>query len=93
MSEKAKPNYFGSTWYNEYQGEFTGYSLFLTAAELEAAKEQLDPKSNRVKIIIKPGRDPKKPYSILENVQEASMRRSNNAAASAPASQANDLPF
>lgn len=102
MSEKTKPNYFGSTWYNEYKGEFTGYSLFLTGAELEEARKQLeeakklhqDVKNHRVKIIIKPGRDPKKPYSIIADARDEAMRMKNSqATSSSRPAPSDDLPF
>lgn len=93
MSEKAKPNYFGSTWYNEYQGEFRGYTLYLTAAELQEAARYINEETGKVKILVKQGRDPKKPYSVIESPQETAMYRKNAKAAASPAPQANDLPF
>lgn len=92
MSDKAKPNYFGSTWYNEYQGTFNGYTLYLTAAELQEAARYVNVDSGKVKILIKQGRDPKKPYSVIESPEETAMRRANSAAKSAPVGS-DDLPF
>jgi hypothetical protein len=95
MQEKTKPNYFGSTWYNEYKGEFNGYTFYLTAAELNEAAANINPDSGKVKILIKPGRDPKKPYSVIETPQETNMRKANAASSqkAAPVASNDDLPF
>jgi hypothetical protein len=95
MSDKTKPNYFGSTWYNEYQGEFRGYTLYLTAAELQEAARYINEETGKVKIAIKQGRDPKKPYSVIESPQETAIRRQNAQAVSnsKPTPSLNDLPF
>jgi hypothetical protein len=93
MQDKAKPNYFGSTWYNEYKGEFNGYTLYLTAAELAEAARYINEESGKVKILIKQGRDPKKPYSVIESPQETAARKANATASKAPMPSADDLPF
>ena len=67
QNNKKTPNYFGKAFHNEYEGEFTGYSVLLSAAELEDAKKYLG-ETGRVKITIKKGRqDPKQPYSTIAN--------------------------
>jgi len=67
QNNSTKPNYFGNAFYNEYEGQFTGYSILLSAAELEDAKKYLG-ETGRVKITVKNGRlDPKKPYATIAN--------------------------
>jgi hypothetical protein len=67
QNNQKKPNYFGKAFYNEYEGQFTGYSILLSAAELEDAKEYLG-ETGRVKITVKNGRmDPKQPYATIAN--------------------------
>ena len=62
---KKKINYIGNVFYNEYEGEFTGYSLYLTAEELDNAKAYLAD-TGRVLIKLRTGREPKKPYASIE---------------------------
>lgn len=65
QNNSKKPNYFGKAYYNEYEGQFTGYSLLLSAAELEDAKQYLN-ETGRIKITIKNGKiDPKQPYATI----------------------------
>jgi hypothetical protein len=67
QNNQKKPNYFGKAFYNEYEGQFTGYSILLSAAELEDAKNYLG-ETGRVKITVKNGRmDPKQPYATIAN--------------------------
>jgi hypothetical protein len=62
---RKKINYIGNVFYNEYEGEFTGYSLYLTAEELDNAKAYLAD-TGRVLIKLRTGREPKKPYASIE---------------------------
>ena len=61
---RPKPNYCGSVIYDEYEGQFSGYTLSLTVAEMQEAIKKAD-HNGRVRIRVKNGRDPKKPYAIL----------------------------
>ena len=76
-TENQKPNYFGNVFYEEYENEFTGYTLSMTATEMTEA----------FKVRIRKGRDPKRPYAVLlePKAAQATQQRSE-----APQS---DLPF
>jgi hypothetical protein len=84
-TENQKPNYFGNVFYEEYENEFTGYTLSMTATEITEALKKADA-NGRVKVRIRKGRDPKRPYAVLLEPK---------AAQSAPKSAApqSDLPF
>ena len=62
---KGQVNFIGNAFFNEYEGEFTGYSLYLTAEELENAKAYLGD-TGRVLVKLRAGREPKKPYASIE---------------------------
>ena len=63
---RKKINYIGNVFYNEYEGEFTGYSLYLTAEDLDNAKEYLG-STGRLSIQVKKGRESGKPYASIKN--------------------------
>lgn len=96
MSDNKKPDYFGTVFYNEYEGEFTGYTLLLSASQLEEAKNFLG-ENGRVRINIRNGRmDPKKPYStIAPDKSTYNGNAQGKTYSKAPARQeaTNDLPF
>lgn len=92
MSEKSKINYLGSVYHNEYQGQFSGYSLVLSLTQLEDAKQFAGP-DGRVKITIRPGKqDPKKPYSAVAPHFPNQEGQQNNQY-SKPQAAKSDLPF
>jgi|LauGreDrversion4_2_1035121.scaffolds.fasta_scaffold173124_3 hypothetical protein len=88
MSEGKKPNYIGNTYYNEYQGEFSGYSVVISAADAARVTDMLA-ETGFVKISVRPGREPKKPYSTL-NVHTPSANKAEGAVAQ---KETSDLPF
>ena len=93
MSEKSKINYFGSAYHNDYQGQFTGYSLVVSLTQLEDAKAFAGP-DGRVKITIRPGKqDPAKPYASIAPHTPKQEGQSQNAQYSKPQAQKSDLPF
>ena len=79
---KQKPNYCGSVFYDEYEGQHAGYTLSLTIAEIQESLKKADA-NGRIKFRIRNGRDPKKPYSTL-------VEPKLNSVAS---NQTSDLPF
>jgi len=84
-TENQKLNYFGNVFYEEYENEFTGYTLSMTATEMTEALKKADA-NGRVKVRIRKGRDPKRPYAVLLEPKTAQ---------SAPQSAVpqSDLPF
>ena len=67
-----KPNYIGSTWYNEYEGKFSGYTLYLTRAQLEECLEKyMDPERDTVRLNIRKGSDFNKPYTTVTDPSAA----------------------
>jgi hypothetical protein len=63
---KGQINFIGNAYFNEYEGEFTGCSIYLTAEDLENAKEYLG-STGRLSIQIKKGRESGKPYASIKN--------------------------
>jgi hypothetical protein len=63
---KGQVNFIGNAFFNEYEGEFTGCSVYLTAEDLENAKEYLGD-TGRVSIQVKRGRESGKPYASIKN--------------------------
>lgn len=63
---KGQVNFIGNAFFNEYEGEFTGCSIYLTAEDLENAKEYLG-STGRLSIQIKKGRESGKPYASIKN--------------------------
>jgi hypothetical protein len=96
MSDNKKPDYFGTVFYNEYEGAFTGYTLLLSASQLDDAKQFLG-ENGRVRINIRNGKlDPKKPYSTItpdKSTYNANAQGKTYTKAPAPRAEANDLPF
>jgi len=90
-----KINYFGTVYYNEYEGNFTGYTLILTEAQLEEAKEFLG-ENGRVRFNIRNGKlDPKKPYSTIapDKSKAGAAPAQQQKQYSKPQAATNDLPF
>lgn len=85
-TENQKPNYFGNVFYEEYENEFTGYTLSMTATEMTEALKKADA-NGRVKVRIRKGRDPKRPYAVLLEPKAAQATQQQS---EAPQS---DLPF
>jgi hypothetical protein len=76
---KKKINYIGSVWHNEYEGEFSGYSLYLTSEDLKYAQKFLG-ETDRVQIKLRPGRDDaKKPYGSIETAKTAAPPKTEQA--------------
>jgi hypothetical protein len=98
MSDKQKPNYFGSVFYNEYEGQFSGYALLLSLSQLEDAKQFVG-ESGRVRINIRNGKiDPKKPYATIapDNSKGGGQAQQSKQYNNRPAQQnegTSDLPF
>ena len=63
---KGQINFIGNAYFNEYEGEFTGCSIYLTAEDLDNAKEYLG-STGRLSIQIKKGRESGKPYASIKN--------------------------
>jgi hypothetical protein len=63
---KGQVNFIGNAFFNEYEGEFTGCSIYLTAEDLENAKEYLG-STGRLSIQVKKGRESGKPYASIKN--------------------------
>ena len=91
MSEN-KPNYIGSVFYNEYNNEFTGYSVYLSQAEIADAFKRFTNKDGKIRINIKPGRDPKKPYALVHDFN-AQKPVSTQQRAQTTTQEMNDIPF
>ena len=89
--EKPKPNFIGSVFYNEYEGNFSGYTLYLSKAEVEDAFAKFANAEGRIRLNIRPGRDPQKPYVVIsENKSKPytpEQRTANNK------QELNDIPF
>jgi|TARA_R110000868_G_scaffold650_3_gene4722 hypothetical protein len=89
--EKPKNNFIGSVFYNEYEGNFSGYTLYLSKAEVEEAFAKFANAEGRIRLNVRPGRDPQKPYAVItENVSKPytdNQRADNNK------QELNDIPF
>ena len=77
----------GNVFYEEYENEFTGYTLSMTATEMTEALKKADA-NGRVKVRIRKGRDPKRPYAVL--LEPKAQGSSPQQRSEAPQS---DLPF